>query len=1430
MTAYLTLRTDWGKERAVDYISRLLTRELGTDVKVGDVEFHPFETLGLEDVLILDHHSDSLLFIQDLHSNIGLFTLKDKIFNLERIEFRNGLIRIIRYPGEDQDNIQSIIDKLSPEDSDKEKWEFSIESVGMFNMRMQRFDLNDETKNPGVFDASHISLSKLNAELDEIELLEGGVRIRTSELSLEEHSGLRINRLDSKLHITGEQVDISDMILETAGSALYGAISIDYSSPGSDELLIDANLDHSQLEVSDLRYFIPEYGGVNGSINLEAKIIGQLKDLLVQEASVGFGRGSTMYMDGRLRGLPNIDSLWIGADIRRFESEVNDLKYLPVPGMKDQIAKLPEMADRIGRFRFDGNFTGYLEDFSSDGVLNTEIGEAQARIDVRIGQDNQDNIYDGLLTFKEIDLGHLLENKDLGTASSSLDLLVQGKGDDFKADVEGAVGHIHFKGYDYKNITVDGKLEEDLFNGFLSIRQPEADFDFEGLVDMRTSVPKFDFKATLFQADLRRIGFLDVEENNSLTGAFIAEFEGDDIDEFDGSFLAKGLSYCKDGEEFFFEDIAIFSNASERGRRVELKSSVLDASLEGKFRFNNLKEDMIVLFDEVMPSLYPEDYAGELRTSKFDFHLQFKNSTQLTKALLPSLSISVGTQIHGKLDSEKKDFSLKLDSKALNYNAIDLNGVVLDLQREEDIAYLSLTTDDMRWGDSLRFVDNFYTLNAYRDSLETDFTWTLADKDASGSISALSIFYSADSVLTQLFPSQMLMSGDYWLTQGMSDFLYYEGQLGIGPLVISSGKERIAIEGLVSKSPESRIDFEIQDFELVHVNKFLPEEVVQLDGSTNITGYATSIIGKPTVVADMRISDFRLASERIGDVDLHSTWNKGKEYIEIFGALDNKETREIYVEGKYFPVAKGDNLNAKLIFDKFNLAILNGIPSSGISNLSGRASGELFVKGSPIEPLITGSLSFDKATVKVNYLNTSYSFSDKVIVRENFIGTNFIPFSDQYGNSGFLNGTVAHTNYKDWNYDVFAEFENMLVLNTNSSMNDKFYGKVFGTGSVSLSGYDNNLTIEVFGQTDKGTVLELPLGSRSDVVLEDFVYFKRTAEEDSMLRSEGRPTTGIELYLEADVTPDAKLKLIFDEKIGDVMEGSGEGVLTMTLNRAGEFEMYGNYDITQGQYLFTLQNIVNKRFSVKAGSTVSFFGDPYAAEFDLKTIYKLRASLVDLLSEYGELYGTRVPIEVQMALDGPLLNPDIGFEIAFPGLDSGTETVAQSKLNTEEELSRQVFSLLVLNKFLSSDPATVDDGIAGAANTGTEFASAQLSNWLSQISDDVDVGVNYRAGDNITSEELAVALTTQLFNDRLLLSGNFGVQSSSPNSVDGTSSIIGDFRLEYVITKDGKLRLKVFNETNDNTVLNIEQAATKQGVGLIFQREFDGLFDDLQKN
>lgn len=288
----------------------------------------------------------------------------------------------------------------------------------------------------------------------------------------------------------------------------------------------------------------------------------------------------------------------------------------------------------------------------------------------------------------------------------------------------------------------------------------------------------------------------------------------------------------------------------------------------------------------------------------------------------------------------------------------------------------------------------------------------------------------------------------------------------------------------------------------------------------------------------------------------------------------------------------------------------------------------------------------------------------------------------------------------------------------------------------------------------------------------------------------------------------------------------------MTVSKTGEFRMRGQVEVTEGDYLFTLRNVVNKRFEVVPGGRITWYGDPVDAQLDLQAQYRLRAPLYDIMFEKNEAYKKRVPVDVVMQLRDNLMNPDIAFDVRMPTVDDNIRSQVNSVLSTEQERNRQVFALIVLNRFIQPQNLTGNgDPTAGGSaltTTGSELISNQLSNFISKWSDAFDLGVNYRPGDNITQDELEVAMSTQLFDERLLLSTNLGV-SYGAQSTTNANNFIGDFQLEYLLTPEGRLRAKAFNVSNDRNLNRSDQAPTTQGAGVAYREEFSTLGELWQK-
>jgi hypothetical protein len=361
------------------------------------------------------------------------------------------------------------------------------------------------------------------------------------------------------------------------------------------------------------------------------------------------------------------------------------------------------------------------------------------------------------------------------------------------------------------------------------------------------------------------------------------------------------------------------------------------------------------------------------------------------------------------------------------------------------------------------------------------------------------------------------------------------------------------------------------------------------------------------------------------------------------------------------------------------------------------------------------------------------------------------------------------------------------------------------------------ININLALRTEKNTSIQIPLSNPEEVTQSGFINFIKKDSTFSIEEGISNEFKGIEMRMELAVTPDAEVQLIFDSKIGDIIKGRSNGNLQMTIDRLGDFKMFGNLTVESGDYLFTLQNLINKKFIVSPGGTIKWTGDPYDATVDLLGIYKLRTSLYDLIKD--STLTQRIPVEVHLKLKEKLFNPTINFDVVIPDIDPTAQALMNRYISTDQDKSTQTMSLLVLNRFsqandIESQGASSSSGIGANA---AELLSQQLSVWASQISDAFNLGVNYRAADAFSQEEYELELSTRLWNDRIFIDGNLGLSDNRRNT---TSGIVGDFNAEVKVSKDGRFRFKVFNKTINNILSDYNSPYT-QGLGILYRKEFD---------
>jgi|TARA_B110000116_G_C16796219_1_gene566904 hypothetical protein len=509
-------------------------------------------------------------------------------------------------------------------------------------------------------------------------------------------------------------------------------------------------------------------------------------------------------------------------------------------------------------------------------------------------------------------------------------------------------------------------------------------------------------------------------------------------------------------------------------------------------------------------------------------------------------------------------------------------------------------------------------------------------------------------------------------------------------------------------------------------------------------------------------------------------------------------------------------------FEGVPLDYINPFLQANTAQLGGTLSGDFTFRGDPLLPTIEGDGRLNNATVKVPYLGTNYDVVGNFYVTPDAIELNGLEVGDGKGGMGFLVGTAFHNGFSEWNVDVSLIMDDvpMEVMNIPPSTEALFYGSGFATGDVNVFGYDRRIVIEANLTTTEGTEFVLPMDVSANANWSSFIHIHNDEEEIIAEKIEGRNKTVVELNLNIDVTPVSKARIIFDETLGDEIIGSCLGHIHIGLDDFERLEMFGALEVVEGSYLFTLGNFISKKFTAKPGGMISWFGDPYKAEINLETYYATRTSIRPIVPE--ALGSSKQKVELILALKGELMRPGITFDIQVPEADARTKAALASLIANEEERNRQAISLLVLQQFLPAAWQSAAIGGTGIQENSTELISAQLGNWLSGLSDDVSIGIDYDAANDYGDEAaLAVALSTELLNDRLHIEGEVGTTNLYTGTMDEIQ--LQDIRLKYDITDNGNIQLTGYS-TQRASIPGLEGESV-QGVGIIFHKDFDKIRD-----
>ncbi len=1458
LTLSVLLTMSGVQTRVVRYATGWATEFLETSVDIAAVDIGAFGRVQFRGVYVEDYQGNTLLFADKLDVDVRRIGIASKNLRFGAITLDGGELNLIQTP-DSVLNIKQVIDRLTPKEPKRRgtKIFFGEIELSNFTFRLQRL----EPRNPkyGV-DYGDIELNSMSAQVESLIIENQNVSANIKRVSALEKSGFELHNMRSKFSLSLGRIGFDETIIEGGYSYIempHFEIKAPLWSAYKDfinKVDIVANVENSTILSDDIAYFAPALKNWGLELSeLDAGVSGRVDDLSVDVTRALYGQSSELAVRMHATALPNIKRSRIEAEIVESITTPDDIEQLYFAIKGEELSEsVSQMIEGLGELRYRGGFEGTIYNFIANFDASSALGVVRSTFKMDdMGEEG--HILSGELATTDFNMSSILPDAQLGRVS--LTTTLEGDINNIKesAIAYGELHKVEFRGAEYRNITYHA--ESNSGEASVEVVSPNEGFDFEvaAVLDLDEDNLGCDISLNIKDIDLKK---LRVNERDSLSrvGANIeGSLRGSSIDNMTADVIVYEGEYAYNERVVSCQDISLHADSNEERKYFELTSDFVDINFHSKDSYKESFDFLRGIMRDYLPSLY-QGHEGEELEISYDsgidsdsgdysiLSLDIKNLHLLSDAFVEGLQVAYGSRADLMYNSGKRDFSLSVRSQFVELNSVLALDISLDAMSSTDSMSMQSSIKELLVGS--RQAENVsLSAGAGADRVSIKAGYDDSRDNTSARLSALAdVEYNPQRgrlATLRILPSEITQANQRWDIGADSIAISRDG-VSIDRFRISNDDQELSINGLASRSERDTIRVDMRHFDLSILSSVTTALGYSVEGYTSGKVVASSALYNMRVEANILIDSVSVNSIESPPLRLLAEWDPSLNRADI--SLRDRVKRDTLLAGYYIPSEA--KYFASLSVDSLNLALLDA-PLKGVLNeTKGYASARLTLEGLRRDTRLNGVVDIDDMSTRVGYTKVKYRAPQaRMVVRDSEFVMEDVAVYDTLNNSGRLNLNLNLKQLSNISYGVRLSVDDILALNTTSRDNDLFYGKIFTSGVISIAGDKRGVNMDIVATTRRNSSFAMPLSNKANISTAEFIKFvtpqsmidttdvvahRRLLFEAQRQRRERERGGNLNIDMALSVTPDVDFQLVIDPTVGDVIKGRGEGRLNLRVNpKSNIFDMYGDYTITEGSYLFTLRNIINKRFAINSGSTIQWSGDPTDANLNIEAVYKLKTSLQPLMQDES----TRaVPVDCSIFLTGKLLRPDVEFDISLPTADPEQQVVVSNLLNDQEAISRQFFYLMLANSFIpeSSSGAGSEFGVSTTAATGFELLTNQLSNWLS--SSNYNVIIRYRPESELAGDEVDLGISHSLINNRLLIEveGNYtsDSQTTVDDDADPTSNFTGEAYITWLIDRSGALRLKGFTQTIDRFDEN--QGLQETGVGIYYRESFNN-FQDLRE-
>lgn len=1425
----------------VDKVAGILKSKTGINVTVGAVDFRPFNRVLLKDVYIEDLNKDTLIFAKKISVSLSNLKLNEGEYKLNKVVIDQAYINFIS-DSSGMMNLTALLNKISSDtvkSQDSSKFILKSNKVIISNSRFNLKNTQAQQQEFGV-NFEDFSFNNLNIDAGDFYINSDTIALKINDLNFVDHSGFMLDKFRSDFSLCNHYLNFNKLRILAHGTSIkmnHLKMSFESWSNFSDfvnKIRLDADITNSYIKTSTLAYIVPSFKNIQLSATLNGQIKGPVSDIRGKNLEITMGAQTKILTNINITGLPRIDQTLMVVDIKELSTTRNDLLSIKNQDNRS-ILNIPSDIDVLGKTTYKGNFTGYINNFVAYGTINSAIGKLA--IDLSFIPDKEQGVaFEGNVNAVNLDVGKLAQSEVIG--KTTFHAKVKGSSDQnatIKAFTDATIKSFIANGYNYSDIEISGNLSNKTYIGSVHLNDPNCKLNFLGKIDFSDSIPEFDFSAFVPKIDLVKLNLNTTDSISQASFLLTTKFTGSNLDNSKGEIKVLNSYYKNQRGEFKLSDIIISADNSTDSKMISLKSEFAEGEIRSKYNYSKIFSYLSDLFLKYAPAFNKNIDKKNILVSGVDkpeyndylIKFRLKKTQKITSVVAPELKIAENSTIFGILNPDLQTLTFKIKIPEIQFGTTSVKELSIDGQTKDSLLIASISTPAIKFGETL--IRNFKINTEVKNNiLDFSLGWKNQEKPATyGLIEAVADFNESgkNGHIAQFHfkPSSFVLNDSTWQLSA-SNIVFDTSSIVIDNFLISSLNQQLSIKGNISEKEQDTLSVNIKNLNISYLNLYLQNLGYNLQGKVNGFARLNAVYSNPTLFADISINKLTANDNPVGDINFTSVWDNSEKKMAINLANKYNDSLTFLANGNYF--TEHNKLDFDININKIKLEHLSPLLEGNISNLSGIIKGNLKITGTTKKPLINGNIALANSKLTVDFLQTQYTINDNISIENSDILLKNFKINDRNRRTAQVNGAIRTNYFRDFNLNLSLTTEEFQCMNTTEQDNSSFYGTVYGSGLVLVNGKFNDLNLNIKLKTENKTAIFLPLSSGSTVEQNNFITFINNDPNfipiEETVTEEKKSDTNLNLVLELQVTPEAEAQIIIDKKLGDIIKANGRGNLKLEINPSHEiFKLFGNYLIEKGDYLFTLQGVINKKFRIEEGSNITWNGDPLDALMDIKAVYRVRTSLEPLLRNNNT---SRVPVDCQIFLTQKLMSPNIKFNIDVPNADNETKSLVSSILNTEEKINRQFIGLIGIGSFImDSDNEKNNSNLSTAGwNTVSELASNQLSNWVSQWSNNFDFGFNYRPGmeEQMTSDQWELALSTQILDDRVSINGNVDLGAKNTNN-----PIAGDFNLDVKLNKSGKLRFKAFARSNDEILLTNQENNYTTGAGILYREEFNNLSD-----